>query len=246
MNYEQMANNRLHLCGTIISEPVFSHEIYGEGFYEMFLSVERLSEQKDILPITISERLIDEYEIKIGSKICFNGQFRSYNKLENGRSRLMLTVFVRDIEELNESKNPNLIYLAGYICKPTVYRTTPFSREICDVLLAINRAYNKSDYIPCIAWGRNARFLKNMNVGDKVSITGRIQSRTYQKRCEDRVEERVAYEVSISKIALGENQELLGELGDRAFSQAAAADETREHDIAPGSSDEFRYSNTES
>ena len=174
MNYEQMANNRLHLCGTIISEPVFSHEIYGEGFYEMFLSVERLSEQKDILPITISERLIDEYEIKIGSKICFNGQFRSYNKLENGRSRLMLTVFVRDIEELNESKNPNLIYLAGYICKPTVYRTTPFSREICDVLLAINRAYNKSDYIPCIAWGRNARFLKNMNVGDKVSITGRI------------------------------------------------------------------------
>ena len=146
MNYEQMANNRLHLCGTIISEPVFSHEIYGEGFYEMFLSVERLSEQKDILPITISERLIDEYEIKIGSKICFNGQFRSYNKLENGRSRLMLTVFVRDIEELNESKNPNLIYLAGYICKPTVYRTTPFSREICDVLLAINRAYNKSDY----------------------------------------------------------------------------------------------------
>lgn len=215
MNYEQMANNKLHLSGTITSEPVFSHEVYGEGFYEMFIEVERLSEQKDVLPITISERLINEHEIKVGSKISFTGQFRSYNKLENGRSRLMLTVFVRDIEPLDDRKNPNLIYLSGYICKPTIYRTTPFSREICDVLLAINRAYNKSDYIPCIAWGRNARFLKNMNVGEKVSITGRIQSRTYQKRCEDRVEIKTAYEVSISKIALGENHDLMAELDEQ-------------------------------
>ena len=246
MNYVAEKNNKVYIMGEIVSDAVFSHEVYGEGFYEFFVRVMRLSGQADILPITVSERLIEGSALCRGSNICALGQFRSYNKLENGKSRLMLTVFVREILDEIPGKNPNSILLSGYICKPPVYRTTPFNREIADILIAVNRAYNKSDYIPCIAWGRNARFLKNMNVGDKVSITGRIQSRTYQKRCEDRVEEKVAYEVSISKIALGENQELLGELGDRVFSQAAAADETREHDIAPGSSDEFRYSNTES
>lgn len=201
MNYEQMSNNKLFLSGTIVSQPVFSHEVYGEGFYELFLEVMRLSNQKDTLPITISERLISEHDLRVGSRISVSGQFRSYNKIEDGRSRLMLTVFVREIEDYVPGKNPNVIELSGYICKPTVYRTTPFAREICDVLLAINRAYNKSDYIPCIAWGRNARYLRTLKVGDHLNITGRIQSRTYQKRLPDgSVSERTAYEISISRV----------------------------------------------
>jgi single-stranded DNA-binding protein len=201
MNYEQMSNNKVYLCGEIVSDPVFSHEIYGEGFYEMLVSVARLSEQKDILPVTISERLLMEGGIKRGNVIAITGQFRSYNKVEEGRSRLMLTVFVREIVPPQQSKNPNQITLTGYICKPPIYRTTPFAREITDLLLAVNRAYNKSDYIPCIAWGRNARFVRNLKVGDKVTISGRIQSREYQKKIdEERVETRTAYEVSIGKI----------------------------------------------
>ncbi len=203
MNYEQMSNNKLSLTGIIVSRPVFSHEIYGEGFYEMFLEVPRLSEQKDVLPITVSERLIAEHDLTVGSRIGVSGQFRSYNKLEDGKSRLMLTVFVREILPESRDANPNCIELTGYICKPTVYRTTPFAREICDVLLAINRAYNKSDYIPCIAWGRNARFLKTLKVGEKITVSGRIQSRVYQKRInDDNVVDKTAYEISISKITL--------------------------------------------
>ena len=201
MNYEQMSNNRLYLCGEIVSDPVFSHEIYGEGFYEMSLSVARLSEQKDVLPVTISERLISDNNIKKGSIVAVSGQFRSYNKIEEGKSRLMLTVFVREITDLESFKNPNFINLTGYICKPPVYRTTPFSREIADILIAVNRAYNKSDYIPCIAWGRNARFIRSQKVGEKISISGRIQSREYQKKLdEDNTEIKIAYEVSINKI----------------------------------------------
>lgn len=201
MNYEQMSNNKLYLCGEIISEPEFSHEIYGEGFYEMFLSVARLSEQKDELPITVSERLISDNNIKKGSVIAIMGQFRSYNKIEEGKSRLMLTVFVREIIDIESNKNPNYINLSGYICKPPIYRTTPFSREIADILLAVNRAYNKSDYIPCIAWGRNARFIKSKKVGEKITISGRIQSREYQKKIgEDKVITKTAYEISINKI----------------------------------------------
>lgn len=206
MNYEQMNNNKTYLCGEIISEPVFSHEVYGEGFYETFLSVNRLSDQKDILPITISERLIADHNLKVGMKVAVFGQFRSYNKFVDNKSKLMLTVFVRDILEIDESKNPNKIYLCGYICKPPIYRTTPFSREICDMLLAVNRAYNKSDYIPCICWGRNARYAKGIEVGERVAITGRIQSREYQKKISDSiVENKVAYEISVSKIAVGDS-----------------------------------------
>lgn len=202
MNYELMNNNKVTLAGEIVSEPKFSHEIFGEGFYEMQLAVERLSEQKDILTVTVSDRLIADYDIKVGSKICVAGQFRSYNKLENDKSRLMLTVFVREIlEEVPE--NSNTIELKGYICKAPVYRTTPFKREICDLLVAVNRAYNKSDYIPCIAWGRNARFIKNIPVGEKVEISGRIQSREYQKVLDNgEVLKKIAYEVSVSKIAV--------------------------------------------
>jgi len=204
MNYEQMSNNKLCLSGEIVSDPVFSHEIYGEGFYEMFMAVSRLSEQKDVLPITISERIIEDYNIKSGSFISVSGQFRSYNKIDNGKSKLMLTVFARELLSAESVKNPNIITLSGYICKPPIFRTTPFSREIADILLAVNRAYNKSDYIPCIAWGRNARFIKNLKVGEKITIIGRIQSREYQKKTDEAsVEAKTAYEVSISKVYYG-------------------------------------------
>lgn len=201
MNYPENASNRVHLAGNIITEPVFSHEIYGEGFYEMKIRVPRLSEQSDILPITVSERLISEKTLEVGSNIALNGQFRSYNKLVDGRSRLMLTVFVREIVDCEPDSNPNAIELCGFVCKAPVYRTTPFKREICDILLAVNRAYNKSDYIPCIAWGRNARFVKNIGVGERITVMGRVQSRQYQKKItETESEVREAYEISVNKI----------------------------------------------
>ena len=205
MNYSAEKNNKVYIMGEIVSDAVFSHEVYGEGFYEFFVRVMRLSGQADILPITVSERLIQGSALSKGSSICALGQFRSYNKLENGKSRLMLTVFVREILDEIPGKNPNSILLSGYIC---VYRTTPFNREIADILVAVNRAYNKSDYIPCIAWGRNARFVKNLSVGDKVAISGRIQSREYQKRLsETDVRTMTAYEVSVSKLAAFDNAE---------------------------------------
>ncbi len=215
MDYYTEKNNRVFITGEIVSEAKFSHEVYGEGFYEFFVSVMRLSGQADVLPVTISERLIKSSDLKVGSVISALGQFRSYNKLENGKSRLMLTVFVRELVDENAGKNPNSIVLSGYICKPPVYRTTPFNREIADLLIAVNRAYNKSDYIPCIAWGRNARFVQNLKVGDRVALSGRIQSREYQKRLsEEECVTMTAYEVSVSKLAAfedGENFDLDGE-----------------------------------
>ena len=180
--------------------------MYGEGFYEMSVLVKRLSGQADILPVTISERLIQDKQLGIGSEISAIGQFRSYNKLVDGKSKLMLTVFVRELLEGEAQKNPNSIVLSGYICKQPVYRTTPFNREIADLLVAVNRSYNKSDYIPCIAWGRNARFVKNLAVGERIALSGRIQSREYQKKfSETDVRILTAYEVSISKLAAYEN-----------------------------------------
>lgn len=163
MNIEEKQNNKVFINGVIVTEAKFSHEVYGEGFYEMEVNVKRLSGQADILPVTVSERLIETHKLSVGSTLCAVGQFRSYNKLVDGKSKLMLTVFVREIVSGEGARNPNNVVLSGYICKPPVYRTTPFSREIADVLIAVNRAYNKSDYIPCIAWGRNARFVKNLN-----------------------------------------------------------------------------------
>lgn len=201
-----LKNNRVFLMGEILSELKYSHELYGEGFYEFMLGVGRLSGQTDVLPITVSERLLDNVKIHIGEKIALTGQFRSYNKLIDERSKLMLTVFVRDFSPYDADEiNPNVVELNGYICKPPVYRTTPFNREICDVLLAVNRGYNKSDYIPCIAWGRNARFVKNIDVGQNIIITGRIQSRQYTKKLSEDVSEvRVAYELSVNKIMYDE------------------------------------------
>ena len=199
-------NDRVYLNGEIVSEAAFSHEVYGEGFYEMSVLVKRLSGQADILPVTISERLIQDKQLGIGSEISAIGQFRSYNKLVDGKSKLMLTVFVRELLEGETQENPNSIVLSGYICKQPVYRTTPFNREIADLLVAVNRSYNKSDYIPCIAWGRNARFVKNLAVGERIALSGRIQSREYQKKfSETDVRILTAYEVSISKLAAYEN-----------------------------------------
>lgn len=201
MNYEQMNNNKLQLIGTVIKEPVYTHEVFGEGFYETVVAVPRLSEQQDCIPITISDRLLARHEVKVGDKINLVGQFRSYNKVDGDKSKLLLTAFVRDLLPMDETVCPNLIEITGFICKQPIYRTTPFKREICDVLIAVNRTYNKSDYIPCIMWGRNARFVQNMKVGEKLTVIGRIQSRTYVKNLgDDRSEERVAYEVSVSKI----------------------------------------------
>ncbi len=215
MNNTVEKNNKVYLCGEIVSDAEFSHEVYGEGFYEMKVQVKRLSGQADVLPVTISERLIEGNDLKVGSEICALGQFRSYNKIIEGKSRLMLTVFVRELVEQALGKNPNNIVLSGYICKPPVYRTTPFNREIADILVAVNRAYNKSDYIPCIAWGRNARFVKNLAVGEKIALSGRIQSREYQKKINEiEVRNMTAYEVSVSKLAAydsAENFDLNGE-----------------------------------
>ncbi|MCL2621695.1 MAG: single-stranded DNA-binding protein [Firmicutes bacterium] len=203
MNYQLLTNNKVYLSGKVVSMPVYSHEMYGEGFYELMLSVNRLSEQKDIIPITISERLLSEGKTSFGSEVSVKGQFRSYNKLIGDKSKLMLTVFVREFVENDWLASPNIIELTGFICKEPIYRTTPFNREIADVLLAVNRAYNKSDYIPCIAWGRNARFVKGINVGEKVFVSGRIQSREYTKKLEDGSSEvRTAYEISVGKISL--------------------------------------------
>ncbi len=201
MNCNTEKNNKVYVYGEIVSEAQFSHEVYGEGFYEFYVKVMRLSGQADILPVTVSERIMTE-DMKPGGTICALGQFRSYNKLEGGKSRLMLTVFVRELLDEQPGKNPNSVVLSGYICKPPVYRTTPFNREIADLLIAVNRSYNKSDYIPAIAWGRNARFVRNLSVGDKVALSGRIQSREYQKKQPDEsFVTMTAYEVSVSKLA---------------------------------------------
>lgn len=212
MKYELLSNNRVFLFGEIASEPKFSHESFGEAFYEIDLKVKRLSEQFDTIPITISDKLLTK-EMKVGTKLAIKGQFRSYNKVEDEKSKLMLTVFVREIIEYNETMNPNIIEISGFVCKEPTYRTTPFKREICDVLIAVNRAYNKSDYLPCIAWGRNARYVKNLEIGKKVNLVGRIQSREYQKKTETgEILTKTAYEVSINKIS---DEEIYDELGDK-------------------------------
>lgn len=200
-----IANNRAEVTGTVLEEPVFSHEIYGEKFYMFTLKIPRLSGISDNVKVMVSDRLLTDIELFLGASVCVEGQFRSYNSYENGDNRLVLTVFAKDIrmEEATEEKNPNSLYLNGFICKPPVYRTTPFGREITDLLLAVNRSYNKSDYIPVIAWGRNARFCKSISVGDNIKIWGRIQSRVYQKHLsEDEVIEKTAYEVSVSRMEL--------------------------------------------
>ena len=198
MGYEQMQNNRAYIAGRVISAPVFSHEVLGEKFFDMVVAVKRLSDHEDEIPVTVSDRLMRDASLDVGDAVGVSGQLRSYNKQAEGRSKLVLRVFARELDD-GICDTPNRIELEGYVCKPPVYRVTPFKREICDMLLAVNRAYNKSDYIPAIAWGRNAKYAGEFAVGDKVAVTGRIQSRTYEKVLPDgSTEERVAYEVSVS------------------------------------------------
>ena len=202
MNHELLDNNKVYLQGKVMSEPVYSHDVYDEGFYQLHLAIPRLSGQEDIIPITISERLLANHKINIGEMVAVKGQFRSYNKLEDAKSKLILTVFVRELCEVDENLNPNIVEINGYICKSPVYRTTPFNREITDMLMAVNRSYNKSDYIPCITWGRNARFVGDLPVGTKLEVVGRIQSREYLKKLDEFSEpvKKIAYEISVSKV----------------------------------------------
>lgn len=197
-------NNQVTVTGEIISDFQYSHQVYGEGFYMVEVSVNRLSNYADTIPVMISERLIDTQQSHIGKMIRVDGQFRSYNRHEEKRNRLVLSVFAREIEfvsEIPEGERSNQIFLDGYICKPPIYRKTPLGREIADLLIAVNRSYGKSDYIPCICWGRNARFASAFEVGGHVQIYGRIQSREYVKKLsEDEAERRIAYEISVSKV----------------------------------------------
>jgi len=210
-----LENNYLTLVGKVTSDKKFSHEIYGERFFSFDLSIPRLSGNADIIPIVVSERLINDEMLSIDNKLLIKGQFRSYNSYENEKNKLILTVFAKDIEELEEKEEAeesefakkdmvtNEVVLIGFVCKKPIYRQTPFGREIADLLLAVNRAYNKSDYIPTIAWGRNARFCQKLEVGTQVKIIGRVQSRTYEKKYEDgTVETKVAYEVSICSLEI--------------------------------------------
>ena len=226
MDTNYLENNYLTLVGKVTGEKEFSHEIYGEKFYRFSLSIARLSGNADIIPITISERLITDETLTEGKKLLIKGQFRSYNSFENERNKLILTVFAKDVQELPENEEQevevegedgeiakkeemtNEVVLIGFVCKKPIYRQTPFGREIADLLLAVNRAYNKSDYIPCIAWGRNARFSQNLEVGTKVKVVGRVQSREYEKKYEDGTSEvKVAYEVSIGSLEIVEENE---------------------------------------
>ena len=196
-------NNQVSIMGKIASSFTFSHQVFGEGFYLVDILVKRLSDSEDRIPLMVSERLVDVSQDYEGEYIMVQGQFRSYNRHEEKKNRLVLSVFVRElsfVEEADDSIKTNQIFLDGYICKPPVYRKTPLGREIADLLLAVNRPYGKSDYIPCICWGRNARYASAFEVGGHVLLWGRIQSREYIKKLgENETEKRTAYEVSVSK-----------------------------------------------
>ncbi len=199
-------NNVVTISGKVVSDVEYSHEVYGEGFYSFYLDVPRLSDSSDKISVTFSERLIPKSKLQLGVPLEIEGQFRSYNSYKSESNKLVLTVFAREIifvDEDKKIKNPNQIFLNGYICKNPIYRMTPFGREITDILVAVNRPYNKSDYIPCIAWGRNARYSQNLTIGDNIKIWGRIQSREYQKKLESgEAISKTAYEVSVSKMEI--------------------------------------------
>lgn len=200
MNNELDVNNKVFIQGEIDSVPEFDHNVKGEDFYKFNLKITRLSGQNDIIPVTIHKHMKQITPLELGQKISIKGQFRSYNKIENEKSRLILTVFAKEIGEFVDGQDNNIIELTGYICKPVVYRVTPLNREICDVLLAVNRSNNKSDYIPCIAWGSNAQLVGNLDVPERLKIVGRIQSREYNKTIGLEVVTKRAYEVSIAKL----------------------------------------------
>lgn len=198
--------NSVEISGNVASECIFSHEIYGEGFYSFMLESRRLSGNEDCIKVTVSERILNKEKTGIGSFVYIKGQLRSYNSYVDGKSRLIITVFAKEIE-YDKFDEENIVFLDGFVCKKPVYRVTPLGREIADMLLAVNRAYNKSDYIPCISWGRNARFAGEFQLGDNIKVWGRVQSRKYRKHTEDGEEERMAYEVSIGRLEKIEKKE---------------------------------------
>ena len=208
MSEKNLENNKVTVIGQVVSLFTYSHEVFGEGFYMVDLAVNRLSDQEDIIPLMVSERLIDVKQDYRGRTLEAAGQFRSYNRHEGNKNRLVLSVFVRELrflEEFTDYTKTNQIFLDGYICKEPIYRKTPLGREIADLLIAVNRPYGKSDYIPCIAWGRNARYASAFQVGSRIRIWGRVQSREYTKKLsEAESEKRIAYEVSVSKLECGE------------------------------------------
>ena len=208
---EHIENNKVTLGGKVVGEFTYSHEMHGEKFYLFNILLRRLSGTYDVIPVMVSDRLMDVEKDYTDCNILVSGQFRSYNKHDSDKNRLLLSVFAREIsfnEEIIEELNLNDISLDGYICKAPIYRETPLNREITDVMLAVNRPYGKSDYIPCICWGRNARFAGNLDVGTHIKISGRIQSREYQKKLDDGdIETRTTYEVSVSKFDLVEEEE---------------------------------------
>lgn len=208
---EYLENNKIQLAGKVVSEPVVNHEAYHEKFYSFNIEIPRLSAATDVIPVLVSEKLLpsnfDEVEY-----VSIEGQVRTYNKSVDEKMRLLIFGFARDLsviteEEFNEIKNPNYVEFNGFICKPTKYRETPLGREVTDILLAVNRAYRKSDYIPCIAWGRNAKFADKIDVGTQVNLSGRLQSRDYVKMIDGKEVEMTAYEVSANQITVVENTE---------------------------------------
>lgn len=205
-------SNKGKLIGKLVGGVTNKFEVEGENFFEGKIEVARLSQTSDVLPFTISEKLVKAYNLNLNeeSEVAFQGELRSYNRIIDGKSRLILSFFVKEVKEIvDNDEGTNDLTLTGFICKEPVFRTTPFNRQICDILLAVNRpAFNKSDYIPCILWGRNAKFIQNQKVGTKVTLSGRIQSRNYKKEIgEGEVIEKTAYEVSCQKIFIDEKVE---------------------------------------
>lgn len=199
-------NNKVTIAGEVMSPYVYSHEVMGEKFYTTVVKSERLSGTMDLIPVMISERLISPTMDDTGAFAEISGEFRSYDDKENGKSKL--SVFAQNISFLEDSKNVNDIEIVGYVCKRPTYRSTPLRREITDIRLAVNRSYRKSDYIPCIVWGRNARFAENLSVGTKLKLRGRIQSREYYKKISDNeLETRTAFEMSVSRLEVLEDAE---------------------------------------
>lgn len=207
----KIENNQVTISGEVVSEFLYSHELYGEKFYFVDVKTQRLSYAVDVLPVIVSDRLVDISQNCEGLLVEITGQFRSFNRHAENKCKLVLTVFAREfnfIDTLEDSPKSNQIYLEGYICKEPVYRKTPMGREITDLLLAVNRPYGKTDYIPCICWGRNARYANSLNVGEYCIVAGRIQSREYIKKLdEERTEQRIAYEVSVSRLEVPQDEE---------------------------------------
>lgn len=206
----ELENNTVEIGGRLASEIELSHEVFDEKFYKFYIETNRLSDFSDKLPIIISERIINLNDLNKGDILHISGQFRSYNEpTETGKSRLVLSIFTKKIEKVEDESilTLNDATFTGYICKAPIYRKTPLGREIADLLVAVNRTYKKSDYIPCILWGRNAKYCENLEVGTMVKLNGRIQSRKYEKKQADgSIKEKIAYELSVSKFSVASEE----------------------------------------